>query len=63
MGRGGGWSPSRTPDFDPGFATDLPLDQRHVLRFSVFSDNADTVTRSLVVEAPSSGREVKLQLI
>jgi hypothetical protein len=50
------------PDFDPGFATDLPLDQRHVLRFSVFSDNADTVTRSLVVEAPSSGGEVKLQL-
>jgi len=50
------------PDVDPGFATDLPLDQRHVLRFSVFSDNADTVTRSLVVEAPSSGGEVKLQL-
>ena len=37
------------PDFDPGFATDLPLDQPHVLRFSVFSDNAYTVTRSLVV--------------
>jgi hypothetical protein len=52
----------RGPDFDPGYATDLPLDRRHVLRFSVFSDNADTVTRSLVVEAPSGGGEVKLQL-
>jgi hypothetical protein len=46
-----------------GFATVLPLDQPHVPRFSVFSDNADTVTRSLVVEAPSGGGEVKLQLI
>jgi hypothetical protein len=51
------------PDFDPGFATVLPLDQPHLLRFSVFSDNADTVTRSLVVEASSGGGEVELQLI
>jgi hypothetical protein len=50
------------PDFDPGFATDLPLDQRHVLRFSVFSDNADTVTRSLVAEVGSGDGEVKLHL-
>jgi hypothetical protein len=50
------------PDFDPGFATDLPLDQPHVLRFSVFSDNAHTVTRSLVAEVGSGDREVKLQL-
>jgi hypothetical protein len=51
------------PDFDPGFATVLPLDQPHLLRFSVFSDNADTVTRSLVVEASSGGGEGELQLI
>jgi hypothetical protein len=50
------------PDFDPGFTTDLPLDQRHVLRFSVFSDNAHTVTRLLVAEVGSGDGEVKLQL-
>lgn len=50
------------PDFDPGFTTDLPLDQPHVLRFSVFSDNAHTVTRSLVAEVGSGDGEVKLQL-
>jgi hypothetical protein len=50
------------PDFDPGFATDLPLDQPHVLRFSVFSDNAHTVTRSLVAGVGSGDGEVKLQL-
>jgi hypothetical protein len=50
------------PDFDPGFTTDLPLDQRHVLRFSVFSDNAHTVARSLVAEVGSGDGGVKLQL-
>jgi hypothetical protein len=36
------------PDFDPGFATELPREGRHVIRISVFADNADTVTTSLV---------------
>jgi hypothetical protein len=36
------------PDFDPGFATELPREGRHVIRNSVFADNADTVTTSLV---------------
>jgi hypothetical protein len=39
------------PDFDPGFATDLPREGRDVIQISVFSDNADTVTRSLVANA------------
>src|SRR5215831_10472981 len=34
------------PDFDPGFATDLPLNGRHMLEISVFSNNAGTVTIS-----------------
>lgn len=51
------------PDFDPGFLTDLPINERHVIRISVFADNADTVSRSLVAEAHAEGEEVKLQLI
>jgi hypothetical protein len=51
------------PDFDPGFVTDLPIDERHVIRISVFADNADTVTRSLVAEAQAASEEVKLQLV
>jgi hypothetical protein len=35
-------------DFDPGFGTDLALDQEHVLRIAVFSDNARTCILSLV---------------
>jgi hypothetical protein len=37
--------------FDPGFAAELPLDEHHVVQISVFADNAETVTRSLVAEA------------
>ena len=39
------------PDFDPGFATDLPLIGRHTVAISVFSNNAGTVTTSLNAEA------------
>jgi hypothetical protein len=39
------------PDFDPGFATDLPLEGRHILQISIFADNANTVTRTLVADA------------
>lgn len=51
------------PDFDPGFATDLPLDGRHVIQISVVSDNADTVTKSLVAEAPLGGDDIALELV
>jgi hypothetical protein len=43
------------PDFDPGFATTLPLGGRHKIELSVFSNNASTVTRSLVAEAAPEG--------
>jgi hypothetical protein len=36
------------PDFDPGFKSELPVDQRQVFQISVFSDNAETVTTSLL---------------
>jgi hypothetical protein len=49
------------PDFDPGFATDLPLDGRHAIELSVFSANAGTVTRSLVAEARPA-EEPRLEL-
>jgi hypothetical protein len=39
------------PDFDPGFATDLPLEGRHTIELSVFSNNAGTVTNALSAEA------------
>jgi hypothetical protein len=51
------------PDFDQGFATELPLDERHVVQISVFADNAETVTKSLVAEARSGREEVRLQLM
>ncbi len=51
------------PDFDPGFATDLPLDERHMVQISVFADNVDTVTRYLVVEARPGSEKVTLELI
>jgi hypothetical protein len=50
------------PDFDPGFATDLPLDGRHFIELSVFSSNADTATESLIAEARSDSDEPNLQL-
>jgi hypothetical protein len=50
------------PDFDPGFATDLPLEGRHVIQISVFSDNADTVTRALVASAGPQATDVELHL-
>jgi hypothetical protein len=51
------------PDFDPGFATQLPLGERHTLQISVFADNAATVTRSLIAEAHPGSEELKLQLL
>jgi hypothetical protein len=50
------------PDFDPGFATDLPLTGRHVIQISVFADNADTVTSALVADARSERDHVVLEL-
>jgi hypothetical protein len=50
------------PDFDPGFATDLPLNGRHAVELSVFSSNAGTVTTSLAAEAQPSEGQPMLQL-
>lgn len=43
------------PDFDPGFAVDLPLDQGHALHVSVYADNAATATLQLMVDASAEG--------
>ena len=51
------------PDFDPGFATSLPIDQRQLFQISVFSDNADTVTNSLLFEPARDGRDSVLKLV
>jgi hypothetical protein len=51
------------PDFDPGFATDLPLEGRHVIQISIFTDNADTVTSSLVADAKSDPDRITLKLV
>jgi len=50
------------PDFDPGFATVLPLEGRHTIEISVFSGNAATATRSLVAEARPGEHEPMLEL-
>ena len=49
------------PDFDPGFATDLPLEGRHSLQISIFADNADTVTRTLVADATADRHHIMLE--
>ncbi|HEU5215798.1 MAG TPA: hypothetical protein VFU30_09680 [Gaiellaceae bacterium] len=61
---GAGWHlvTFQDPDFDPGFAIDLPLDGRHAIELSVFSSNADTVTTSLSAEAQPGQGEPILQL-
>jgi hypothetical protein len=51
------------PDFDPGFATELPLEGRHTLQISIFADNADTVTRTLVADAASGPDRIVLELV
>ncbi len=52
------------PDFDPGFATELRADdEQHVLEIAIFSDNADTVTRSLLVHVGNERRDVDLRLV
>ncbi len=51
------------PDFDPGFATDLPLDARHMVQISVFADNVNTVTKSIVAIVHSGTEEVTLELV
>src|SRR5262245_44975789 len=50
------------PDFDPGFATDLPLDGRHTIKISVFSNNPGTLTTSLTAEARPGRPEPVLAL-
>jgi hypothetical protein len=51
------------PDFEPGFATHLPLDETHVVQVSIFTDNWHTVTRYLSVQASSTSPEVELGLV
>ena len=51
------------PDFDPGFATDLPLEGRHTLQISIFADNADTVTSTLLADATADRHHVVLELM
>lgn len=43
------------PDFDPGFTTDLPRQQRHRVEVSVLATNAKTVTVTLVAAIPPGG--------
>ena len=50
------------PDFEPGFATHLPLDERHVIQVAIFADNSRTVSALLAAEASSTSSEVKLEL-
>jgi hypothetical protein len=50
------------PRLRPGFATDLPLEGRHKLQISVFSDNAGTATTSLLADARPSETTPTLQL-
>jgi hypothetical protein len=49
-------------DFTPGFATELPSDQHHVVQVAVFADNAETVTRALDVDAGTQ-RASSLRLV
>lgn len=51
------------PDFDPGFATDLPLDGQHEVQISVFADNAKTITKTLVARAHPTGGDATLRLV
>jgi hypothetical protein len=51
------------PDFDPGFATELPLAGRHTLQISIFADNADTVTSPLVADATADRHHIVLELV
>ena len=61
---GGDWHlvTFQDPDFDPGFATDLPLEGRHTVTISVFSNNAGTVSTSLTAEARSDETTPTLSL-
>jgi hypothetical protein len=45
---------SDDPDFDPGSATELPLDERHVVQISVFADRAAVVTPAPALLSPPS---------
>ena len=51
------------PDFDPGFKTELPVDQRHVFQISVFSDNAQTETQSLLFGPARDRQDPLLKLL
>lgn len=50
------------PDFDPGFATELPQDGRHRLDLSVFSGNAGTVAVTLIAELRPGTEKPRLEL-
>jgi len=51
------------PHFDPGFATDLPVDERHQLQISVFADNARAVAGLLLADTHPTAQNMKLELI
>jgi hypothetical protein len=50
------------PDFDPGFVTELPLEQPHTLQISVFADNAPTATCSLIADARNGTDHLRLEV-
>lgn len=49
-------------DFEPGFPTEFPADRHHVLQIAIFSDNADTVVRSLSIDGGECGTSPSLRL-
>jgi hypothetical protein len=49
------------PDFDPGFTTDLPRQQQHLVQVSVLATNA-TASASLAAAAPSGEGDVLLHM-
>ena len=50
------------PDFDPGFSTELSVDERHLFQISVFGDNARAVTTELTFEPAQEGGDPRLKL-
>ncbi|WP_213454103.1 hypothetical protein [Rhizomonospora bruguierae] len=51
------------PDFDPGFTTELPRGQSHLVQVSVFATNAKTGGASLMVQAPPEGGDLTIRLV
>jgi hypothetical protein len=50
-------------DFDPGFPLDLDAGHEHVLQVSVFSDDAETASASLVVDASAEDGRLRMRLL